>query len=281
MHPDPLFRFRVSSLAAVLVVTTALCLPVGLVHAQTRADSDPLMVFAAASLKNAMDSVVDAYEDNQGGRVVVNYAGSSTLARQIEQGAPAEIYVSANQDWMDRLASNDLVDTASRVDLLANALVLVAPTDSDISLSIAPDFAIVTTLGDEYLAMANVDAVPAGIYGRQALTALGVWQALQGHVAQADDVRATLALVARGETPLGVVYASDAVAEQDVRVVDTFPADSHDPIIYPAAIVHGVDDPQARPFMAFLQTEQAAAIFRKWGFRSADGRSETLPESKS
>ncbi len=246
------------------------CLSVVVLPSSARADDDSLLVFAAASLKNAMDGVAQAYETAHDARVKVNYAGSSTLARQIERGAPAEIYVSANQDWMDKLQEDGHIDNASRVDLLANSLVLIAPKDSTVTLSIAPDFPIARTLGDDYLAMANTDAVPAGLYGRQALSTLGVWGALNGHVAQADDVRAALALVARGESPLGVVYASDAVAEKDVRVVDTFPADSHDPVVYPAAIVKGVDDPQAASFLTFLQSDEAAVIFKKWGFRLAD-----------
>lgn len=254
-----------------LLPAILLCLFV--VPATAQAAGDRLLVFAAASLKNAMDDVATAYEQDHDVDVKVSYAGSSTLARQIERGAPAEVYVSANQDWMDKLESDALIAPDSRIDLLANSIVLVAPAGSDVSIEIAPGFALVDRLGDGYLAMANTDAVPAGIYGRQALTSLGVWDTLSGHVAQADDVRAALALVARGESPLGVVYSSDAVAEDDVRVVDTFPADSHDPIIYPAAILQGVDNPQAKPFMAYLQSEAAGRTFKKWGFGLA-GTSE-------
>jgi molybdate transport system substrate-binding protein len=231
------------------------------------AENDHVLVFAAASLKNAMDGVVDVYAQDHDTDVRVSYAGSSTLARQIEQGAPADLYVSANQSWMDRLEDGGDIQPASRFDLLRNALVLVAPRDSDTALELNRDTDIRSALGDEgYLAMANTDAVPAGIYGRQALQTLGLWQSLQGHIAQAEDVRAALALVARGEAPLGVVYASDAVAEKNVRVVAKFANDSHDPIVYPAALLDGVDNPAAENLLAFMRTDEAAEIFARWGF---------------
>jgi molybdate transport system substrate-binding protein len=258
------FRVRTSRAATAVLLCLSIALPLS-----AAAQTDRLLIFAAASLKNAMDGVATAYEKDHDVDVRVNYAGSSTLARQIERGAPADLFISANQVWMDRLEANDRIDKASRIDLLANALVLVAPADSDVTLTIGPRFPIVESLGNEYLAMANTDSVPAGIYGRQALTSLGVWAPLSKQVAQVNNVRAALALVARGETPLGVVYSSDAVAEDDVRVVDIFAADSHDPIVYPAAILEGVDNPQAEPFMAYLQGEVAARIFEQWGFTLA------------
>ena len=231
------------------------------------AQNDRVLVFAAASLKNAMDGVVDAYERSHSTEVRVSYAGSSTLARQIEQGAPADIYVSANQRWMDRLEDTGAIQPASRFDVLRNTLVLVAPRDSDTALELTRNTDLRAALGKAgYLAMANTDAVPAGIYGRQALQKLGLWPSLQGHIAQADDVRAALALVARGEAPLGVVYASDAVAEANVRVVAEFANDSHDPIVYPAALVRDVDNSAAEDLLSFMRTDEAAAIFQRWGF---------------
>lgn len=231
------------------------------------AASDGVMVFAAASLKNAMDEVVADYEREHDTSVRVSYAGSSTLARQIEQGAPADLYVSANQKWMDRLHERGLIRTSSRVDLLRNTLVLVAPAGSDTHITLDRQTDLRAALGDDgYLAMANTDAVPAGIYGRQSLQRLGLWQKLQGHIAQADDVRAALALVARGEAPLGVVYASDALAEKKVRVVAKFAADSHDPIVYPAALLADVDKPAAQKLLAFMRDDAARAIFERWGF---------------
>lgn len=237
------------------------------------ASDSGLLVFAAASLKNAMDDVTRAYRQQHAGAVRVSYAGSSTLARQIELGAPAAVYVSANRAWMDRLAERDLLAPGSRVQLLRNRLVLIAPRASDVGIDLAAPPAIARVLGaDGYLAMANADAVPAGIYARQALAARGLWSGLETRVAQAEDVRAALALVARGEAPLGIVYASDAVAEPDVRVVDRFADASHDPIIYPAAIVAAHDGREARDFMAFLQSETAATIFERWGFGVINGR---------
>ena len=237
------------------------------------AQGDRVLVFAAASLKNAMDDVASAYEASHDTDLRVSYAGSSTLARQIEQGAPAGVYVSANEAWMDRLEERGRIVAASRVDLLRNDLVLVAPSDSDVRPTLAQKSDLFAALGaNGYLAMANTEAVPAGIYGRQALQQLGLLEELQGRIAQSEDVRAALALVARGETPLGVVYASDAVAEHDVRVIETFAADSHDPIIYPAALVTDADTPAARDFLAFLQSEPARRLFKQWGFSIADAK---------
>lgn len=235
----------------------------------TQASDSRLLVFAAASLKNAMDAVVTAYESSHVVAVKVSYAGSSTLARQIQSGAPAQIYVSANQAWMNWLEHRGLIDIDSRVDLLRNSLVLVAPASSRTKLKISSGFNLRAALHAAPLAMANTDAVPAGIYGRQALEMLGIWESLQGRIAQASDVRGALALVARGEAPLGIVYASDAVAEDKVRVVDRFAENTHDRIVYPAAMLANISNPQAAEFMAFLQGDEAAAIFQRWGFELA------------
>lgn len=260
------WKLRAIRAAAALLLGLLVALPLS-----ATAQPDRLLVFAAASVKNAMDDVATAYEKDHEVDVRVNYAGSSTLARQIEHGAPAAVFISANQDWMDRLEAHDRIDGDSRIDLLANALVLVAPADSDVALTIGPGFFIAEALGEGYLAVANTAAVPAGIYARQALESLGVWTRLSGRVAQADDVRAALALVARGETQLGVVYASDALADDNVRVVDTFAADRHDPIVYPAATIAGDDNPKARSFLTYLQTDGAGRIFEKWGFKRVGG----------
>ncbi len=214
-----------------------------------------------------MVAVVADYEAQTGADVAVSYAGSATLARQIEGGAPADVYVSANRNWVDHLEKAGLIRDGSRVALLGNRIVLVAPKNSDIKLEISPGFDLRSALGDNYLAMANTRAVPAGIYGKTALQSFGVWKAVQNQVAQMADVRAALAYVARGETPLGIVYASDAVAEADVRVVDTFPENSHAPIVYPATIVATSSHPRAQAFIEFLQSEPAAVEFKRWGFR--------------
>ena len=256
---------RLRGLAGAVVLALSLCL--GLAATPAFAQNERVLVFAAASLKNAMDGVVDAYTAEHDTQIRVSYAGSSTLARQIEQGAPADIYVSANRRWMDRLEANHAIRASSRFDLLRNRLVLVAPRASDLTLELERGIDLRAALGpDGYLAMANTDAVPAGIYGKQALQALGAWTALQGHIAQADDVRAALALVARGETPLGVVYASDAVAEDRVRVVAGFAEDRHDPIVYPAALLANDDNPAAERFLRFMRGARARAIFERWGF---------------
>lgn len=248
--------------SVLLRVVLALCLIAGTAHAA----DNRLLVFGAASLQNAMDAVVADYEAKTGTEVVVSYAGSSTLARQIESGAPVDVYVSANRGWVDYLEKAGFVRPGSRIALLGNRLVLIAPEGSHVKLEIKPHFELLDALGDGYLAMANTRAVPAGIYGKQALQWLGVWTATQGHIAQAVDVRAALVYVARGAAPLGIVYASDAVAEDGVGIVDRFPQASHEPIIYPAVILKHSDHPRAQDFMDFLQSEQATANFKHWGF---------------
>ena len=223
-------------------------------------------VFAAASLSNALDDVNAAWTAGAGKAATISYAASPTLAKQIEEGAPADVFVSADVPWMNYLAERDLVKADTVVYLLGNRLVLVAPADSDATVEIGPDFGLVAALGDGRLAMAQVDSVPAGKYGREALTNLGVWDAVEGHVAQTDNVRGALALVARGEAPFGIVYATDANAESAVKVVGTFPEDSHAPIVYPAAITAEATSPDAGAFLDFLRTDEAAAFFEKHGF---------------
>jgi molybdate transport system substrate-binding protein len=227
--------------------------------------AEDLLVFAAASLQDALDGVVAAWPGDAA--IAASYASSSTLARQIEQGAPADLFISANPEWMDYLAERGLVRAGSRADLLGNDLVLVAPAAAGARpLAIAPGFDLVGALGDGRLAMGDPDHVPAGIYGRAALESLGVWQQIAPRLARADNVRAALALVARGEAPLGIVYGSDAVAEPGVRVVGTFPESSHPPIIYPVAVPAGSRHPAAATLVEFLESATAAAIFARFGF---------------
>ena len=225
-------------------------------------------VFAAASLKNAMDEIAAAYQAQTGNQMLPAFAGSSKLARQIQQGAPAQIFISANPGWMDTLDGDGLLAEGSRTDLLLNSIVLIAGpgADADLRLTIGPDLDLPATLGDGRLAMALVDAVPAGIYGKAALTSLGLWDGVADQVAQADNVRAALRLVGTGEAPLGIVYATDAVADDAVRVLDTFPADSHPAIVYPAAILKDGDSPDTRAAFAFLTGAAARDIFRRHGF---------------
>jgi molybdate transport system substrate-binding protein len=230
------------------------------------ANAQDLLVFGAASLRNALDAVIEDYQADGGGPVRASYASSSTLARQIEQGAPADLFISANPQWMDYLEQRDLLRGGSRADLLGNGLVLVAPLDSATTLEIAPGFDLLDALDGGFLAMGDPDHVPAGIYGRVALERLGVWDAVAPRMAPADNVRAALALVARGEAPLGVVYRSDAVADASVKVVDDFPRDSHPPIVYPVAIMADSKHPDAAALVALLQSETAGAIFERFGF---------------
>lgn len=224
-------------------------------------------MFAAASLKTALDDVAVLYRHETGHMVVLNYAGSATLAKQIEQAAPADIFISANIEWMDYLDERGLIDRASRTTLLGNAIVLVAPRDSDITVAIEPDMPLAEYLGsDGRLAMANVDSVPAGLYGKAALEHLGVWEAVADKIVQADNIRSALAFVARGETPLGIVYATDAAAEPAVRIVDEFPAESHPPIRYAAALTTASNNPDAMTFLDFLMSDTARPAFERQGF---------------
>jgi molybdate transport system substrate-binding protein len=235
------------------------------------AQAADVTVFAAASLKNALDDAGKRYEAKTGDKVIVSYAASSALAKQIENGAPADIFFSADLDWMDYLEQNKLIDTASRHTLLGNTLVLIAPKDSTASLVIEKNFPLLQALGaDGKLAMASIDTVPAGKYGKAALTHLGVWEAVSPRVAQAENVRAALALVAKGEAPLGIVYGTDAKSEQAVRVVGTFPEDSHPKILYPVALTASAK-PEARKFLEFLLSPEAAPSFEAQGF-SIEGK---------
>lgn len=249
------------TILARLLVLCALALP-ALAHAQPA-----LTVFAAASLKESMDAAAAAYGKANGTQVRVSYAASSTLARQIEQGAPADVFVSADLDWMDYLQQRGLVAAAQRRNLLGNSLVLIAPADSKAVVDPARSGAILAALGTQgRLAVGQTDSVPAGKYARQALQQLGQWEALTPRLAEAESVRAALMLVARGEAPLGIVYGSDAKAEPQVRVVATFPAASHPPIIYPVAPLKGAQGEQAQAFVQWLGSPAARSIFLSRGF---------------
>ncbi|KGQ18437.1 Molybdenum ABC transporter, periplasmic molybdenum-binding protein ModA [Lysobacter dokdonensis DS-58] len=231
--------------------------------------AEPLTVFAAASLKESLDEAAHAYELKTGQAVRVSYAASSALARQIEQGAPADVFVSADVEWMDYLAKAKAIDLATRRNLLGNTLVLVAPADAKTgAIALQPGVDLAKALGNGRLAVALVDSVPAGKYAKQSLIALGAWDAVKSRTAEAENVRAALLLVARGEVPLGIVYGSDAKAEPRVKIVGTFPDSSHAPIVYPVARVAASSHPSARAFVQWLQTKDARAIFLRHGFRS-------------
>jgi molybdate transport system substrate-binding protein len=224
-----------------------------------------VLVFAAASLTNAQDEIHEAFTKATKVQVKASYAASSVLARQIEQGAPAELFVSADTDWMDYLEKRGLLLPGSRREILTNRLVLIAPADSKVQLVPAPGFDLAGALRNGHLAMGNPDSVPAGIYGKASLQKLGVWSQVEGKVAAADNVRAALTLVSRGEAPLGIVYRTDALVDKGVRIVSEFPEDSHAPIRYPAALLKGAS-PEAHKLLDFLSQGPARAIFSKYGF---------------
>jgi molybdate transport system substrate-binding protein len=231
------------------------------------ASADTITVFAAASLKEALDAAAKPFEDSTGNKVAVSYAASSALARQIEAGAPATLFISADLDWVDYVEKRGLAVPGTRRNLLGNDLVLIAPAASTAALKIAPGFDLAGALGkDGRLALANPDAVPAGKYAKAALTKLGVWPGVEGRVAPAENVRAALALVSRGEAPLGIVYRTDAMADKGVRVVDTFPAGSHPEIIYPMVQLKGAGAATAR-LAEHLAAPAMRAAWERYGFR--------------
>jgi molybdate transport system substrate-binding protein len=229
-------------------------------------DSKPVLVFAAASLTTAFNAIGAEWEKATGKKVAFSYAASSALARQMESGAPADVFVSADLRWMDWSAEKTLINTATRETLLGNALVLIAPLDAATDLKIAKGFPLAAALGDSRLATGAIPAVPVGNYAKQALTNLGVWAEIEPKIAGAESVRAALALVARGEAKFGIVYATDAKAEPKVKVVDTFPADSHDPVVYPIALTASSTNPDAAEFLAYLRSPTAEKILTGQGF---------------
>jgi len=222
-------------------------------------------VFAAASLTDVLKHAGEGYRHDTGRDVVFSFAASSALARQIEASSGADIFISADTDWMNALDARGLIDHGSRIDLLGNSLVLIAPAESKIVLAIKPQFDLADALGGGRLALADPASVPAGRYAKAALVSLGVWDFVAGRVVPAENVRVALAYVSRGEAPLGIVYATDAKADAHVRVVDTFPANSHPRIVYPAALTKEAQ-PGARAFLAYLSGAHAATIFEKAGF---------------
>jgi molybdate transport system substrate-binding protein len=224
------------------------------------------LVFAAASMKNALDEIAAQWQRETGKKVVISYAASNTLIKQIEQGAPADIFISADLDWMDYGQQKNLVNAGTRSDLLGNHIVLVTAKESTLALKITPGFDLAGVLMGRRLAMANVDAVPAGKYGKAALEKLGVWDSVKDKIAQADNVRAALLLVSRGEAPLGIVYQTDAASDPTVKIVGTFPDDSHPPIIYPVALTKTSTNPDAQAFLSYMRSPAAKPAFERQGF---------------
>jgi molybdate transport system substrate-binding protein len=224
-----------------------------------------ITVFAAASLTDALGDVGKAYKAKTGNDAVFSFAASSTLARQIEASGGADIFMSADTDWMDYLDSRGLVAHDTRRNLLGNHLVLIAPADANVSLTIASHFDLLGALHGGRLSIADPDSVPAGKYARTALTTLGVWNSVIDHLVQAENVRVALKYVSSGEAPLGIVYTTDALSDKGVHIVGTFPESSHAPIVYPAALVKDAK-PEAKAFLDFLSGPEARAIFEKDGF---------------
>ena len=255
---------------SVAVVTGLAIAAIGILSGGPRAahaQSKDVVIFAAASLKNALDDAAALYKEKTGKVVTVNYAASSALAKQIEEAAPADIFFSADLAWMDYLQEKNLIKHDSRVTLLGNTIVLVAPADSSVALTLEPGAKLADALGaDGKLAMANVDSVPAGKYGKAALEKLGVWQSVSGKIAHAENGRAALLLVSRGEAPAGIVYQTDAAADANVKIIGTFPEDSHPPIIYPVALTANASHPDATAFLAYIRSVKAKPVFEAQGF---------------
>src|ERR1700724_747964 len=230
------------------------------------AQDKSLTVFAAASMKNALDDVDAAYTEKTGVKIVASYAASSALAKQIEQGAPADVFVSADTDWMEYAISKKNVSAPTRVNLLGNRMVLIAPKDSKIdNVTIGQGFDLAKLVGDGKIATADVTSVPVGKYAKASLEKLGAWAAVEPKFAMTENVRAALALVARGEAALGIVYSTDARVEPGVKIVGTFPIDSHPPIIYPVAAT-ATAKPEANDYISFLRSQAAKTVLEKYGF---------------
>ena len=223
-------------------------------------------VFAAASLKPVLDQLAADFSRENGNTISMTYAGSNALARQIEEGAPADIFISADQEWMDSLELKTLILTETRFDFTANRLVLITQAENSLNLKIEVGFALSDALDSGRIAMADVRAVPAGRYAKAALKSLGVWDQVADKTAQTENVRATLAFVARGEATFGIVYQTDAISEAKVRVLDVFPAITHAPIIYPAALIKGSIAPAGPAFLSFLRSATALKYLETFGF---------------
>jgi molybdate transport system substrate-binding protein len=248
-------------------IFTALVILIGALCSPAAARDKTITVFAAASMKNALDEIGAAYTAKSGVKIIVSYGPSSGLAKQIEQGAPADIFISADSDWMDYAAGKNSINEPSRINLLGNSIVLIAPKDSKIdNVHISPGFDLARLAGDGKIATGDVKSVPVGKYAKAALEKLGAWQAAEPKFAMADNVRAALTLVARGEAVLGIVYSTDAKVEPGVKIVGTFPADSHPAIIYPVAATTTAK-PQASDYLAFLRSAAAKNILEKYGFK--------------
>jgi molybdate transport system substrate-binding protein len=253
-------RIAAAAIAAVLVGVTSLP------FAATAQDGKTITIFAAASMKNALDDINAAFTRQSGIKTVASYAASSALMKQIENGAPADVFASADLDWMDYGVQKKVIRGGTPINLLGNRLVLIAPKDSGIGdVKIGPGFDLAGLAGDGRIATGDVRSVPAGKYAKAALERLGAWNAVEPKMAMAENVRAALALVARGEAPLGIVYATDARAEPGVKVVGTFPEDSHPAIVYPVGLTVTAK-PDAAQYLSFLRSQLSKSVFETYGF---------------
>jgi molybdate transport system substrate-binding protein len=255
------FLRRLSAITATLLLSLSLGAPVRAADAQ----KPELLVFAAASLTNVLGDLSTSWTSSSGVPVKLSFAASPVLARQIEAGGQADVFISADQEWMDYLAQRGLLEKSTRRNLVGNQLVLIAPADSTLNLKIAPGFDILGALKGGRLATGDPDTVPVGKYARSALVSLGVWDDLAGRLVRADNVRGAMMFVSRGEVPLGIVYTTDALIDKKVRIVDTFPENTHAPITYPGAgIKRGRSEGVA--YLRYLGGADAAATWKKFGF---------------
>lgn len=263
-----LFRQIKNCLYFLLMITAVWGISADMWHNGNAFAQDEVTIFAAASTTDAITEIGTLYAGKGLGSIKTSFASSSTLAKQIASGAPADVFLSANEKWMTYLEEQKLTVPDSRHNLLSNRIVLIAPADSPVTrIEVAPGVSLTAALGkDGRLAISDPEHVPAGMYGRNALQRLGSWDQVKDRLAPMKDVRAALTLVSRGETPLGLVYATDAAISEKIRVVGTFPADSHPPILYPVAAVSGGRQAEARRFIDFLRSPEARTIFEKYGF---------------
>jgi molybdate transport system substrate-binding protein len=256
-------RRRILGLAGGLA---AALLALGPPKTPVQAQSSDIVIFAAASLKNALDAINAQWQKETGKKATISYGASSALAKQLEQAAPAQMFISADLDWMDYVAQKNMIKPETRSNLLGNRIVLIAAKDTAQPVEIKAGFDLAKVLGDGRLSMANVDAVPAGKYGKAALEKLGVWGSVSGKIAQAENVRAALLLVSRGEAPAGIVYQTDAASDPNVKIIGTFPEDTHPRIIYPIALTVGANHPDAAAFLDYVKSAKAKSLFEAQGF---------------
>lgn len=238
----------------------------GLALLSAAAQAQDVRVLAAASTTNALTEIAEAFTKKTGIKVTPSFAASSTLAKQVENGAPGHVFLSADEKWMAYMEGKKLVVPETKVNLLGNKLALIAPAGSKVELTPMPNFPLAAALGDGRLAVGDPAHVPVGAYTQEALTKLGVWKDVEPKLARADSVRAALAFVERGEAPLGIVYTTDAAVTPKVRIVSIFPPETHAPIVYPAALIKGNDTPEARKFLNYLGSAEAKDVWAKFGF---------------